>query len=108
MFADGVSLDMSHAFLRQVSTRDPEAVHVVIWDQAGFHQNTDTKLDQLPPNVRIISLPPYSPELNPVEKLGDLITDRIGNILYDILSDIEAAIARNSIPSGIVQSAFEN
>ena len=98
MFADGVSLDMSHAFLRQISTRDPEAVHVIIWDQAGFHQNTDTSLDQLPPNVRIISLPPYSPELNPVEKLGDLIRDRIGNILYDTLTDIEAAISEKLHP----------
>ena len=38
---------MSHAFLRQISPRDPEAVHVAIWDQAGFHQNTETALDQL-------------------------------------------------------------
>jgi transposase len=84
---------MSNAFLRQMSTRHPDAVHVIIWDQAGFHQNTDTSLDQLPLNVPIISLPPYNPELNPIEKLADLIGDRIGNIHYVTLTDIEATIS---------------
>jgi hypothetical protein len=45
MFADGVSLRMSNAFLRQLGALDPEAVHVVIWDQAGFHENTETPLE---------------------------------------------------------------
>jgi transposase len=98
MFADGVSLNMSHAFLQQLGARDTEAVHVVIWDQAGFHQNTHTPLDALPANVRILSLPPYCPELNPVEKLGDLIKDRIGNTLYDSLAAIEAAISEKLRP----------
>lgn len=98
MFADGVSLEMSHAFLRQLGARDPQAVHVVIWDQAGFHQNTETPIEELPSNVRIVSLPPYSPELNPVEKLGDLIKDPIGNILYETLPDIEAAISEKPRP----------
>jgi transposase len=98
MFADGVSLGMSHAFLRQLSARDADAVHVVIWDQAGFHQNTETPLEELPSNIRILSLPPYSPELNPVEKIGDLIKDRIGNILYDTLPDIEPAISEKLRP----------
>jgi len=80
---------MSHAFLRQISTRDPEAVHVIIWDQAGFHQNTDTSLDQLPPNVRIISLPPYCPELNPVERFGGLLKAAVGNRLCSTLPRLE-------------------
>jgi hypothetical protein len=50
------------------------------------------------PNVRIISLPSYSPQLNPVEKLGDLIKDRIGNIHYVILTDIEATISEKFHP----------
>jgi hypothetical protein len=97
-FADGVSLVMSNAFLRQISTRHPDAAHVIIWDQAGFHQNTDTSLDQLPLNVRIISLLSYSPQLNRVEKLGDLIKDRIGNIHYVTLTDIEATISEKIPP----------
>lgn len=33
----------------------------------------------LPENVRIIALSAYSPELNPIEKLWDIIKDRICN-----------------------------
>ena len=32
---------------------------------------------RLPAKVRLLSLPPYGPELNPVENLGDLVKDAI-------------------------------
>ena len=42
-------------------------VHVfMIWDQAAFHMSKKVKV---PRNVTVIPLPPYSPQLNPVEKL---------------------------------------
>jgi transposase len=36
-------------------------------DQAGRHKSTSLKV---PENIILKSLAPYSPELNPVEKLG--------------------------------------
>ena len=45
----------------------PAGVHaVLIWDGAGFHTGADVVV---PSNVSLIQLPPYSPELNPVENL---------------------------------------
>jgi len=38
----------------------------MIWDQAGFHTSKNVRL---PDNVTLIPLPPYSPQLNPIEKL---------------------------------------
>ena len=38
----------------------------MIWDQAGFHTSKNVRL---PENVTLIHLPPYSPQLNPIEKL---------------------------------------
>jgi transposase len=58
---------MVNVFLRQFAAETNPAVHVVlIWDQAGFHCAGDL---QVPPNMTILPLPPYSPELNPVENL---------------------------------------
>jgi hypothetical protein len=37
----GVSLEMSQLFLTHLSTQTPQAEHVVIWDQAGFHPRAD-------------------------------------------------------------------
>ena len=96
LFMPQVSLYSSLAFLRQISQEDSRSQHVVIWDQAGFHQHEgDTSL---PANVKIIDLPPYSPELNPVEKIGDFIKDRIANTAWQTLDSIEAAIEEELRP----------
>lgn len=52
-------------FLEQFSRGLPAGVHaVLIWDGAGYHTGGDLVV---PGNVSLIQLPPYSPELNPVE-----------------------------------------
>src|SRR5881275_1495058 len=54
-------------FLEQFSRELPAGVHaVLIWDGAGYHTGGDLVV---PANVSLIQLPPYSPELNPVEDL---------------------------------------
>ena len=67
--------------------RDPAALHVVIQDQAGFHLPAHDP--RVPQNLRLLPLPPYSPELNPVEKLGDLVKDRVCNRIYPNLRRLE-------------------
>jgi len=46
----------------------------------------------MPYNVRIILLPPYSPELNPVEKLWDQIKDAICNQVFATIQALQATI----------------
>jgi len=54
-------------FLEQFTRETDPDVHVVLlWDKAGFHTSNDLKV---PPNITIVPLPAYSPELNPVENL---------------------------------------
>jgi hypothetical protein len=50
-------------FSRQLA---PDAHAVLIWDGAGFHTSHSLVV---PANVALIRLPPYSPELNPIENL---------------------------------------
>jgi hypothetical protein len=73
----GVSLELSRLFLERLAARDPDAEHVVIWDQAGFHPQPG--LHELPARVHVLPLPPYSPELNPVEVIGDGISFQQSN-----------------------------
>ena len=40
---------------------------IIIIDNAGFHSLTKYKIPQ---NIKLIRIPPYSPELNPSEKYG--------------------------------------
>ena len=92
----GVSLELSSLFLEQLAARDPDAEHVVIWDQAGVHPQP--QLHTLPVHVHLIALPPYSPELNTVEIIGDLIKDRIANTLWATLDDLEEALGEELRP----------
>jgi transposase len=91
-----VSLGMSRMFLEQLAASDPQAEHIVIWDQAGFHPNP--KLHAVPARIHLLPLPPYSPELNPVEAIGDVIKDRIGNTLWATLDALETAIGEELRP----------
>ena len=91
-----VSLEMSRLFLERLAARDPAAEHVVIWDQAGFHPQSH--LHELPAHVHLLPLPPYSPELNPVEIIGDVIKDRIANTLWATIQALEDALGEELRP----------
>lgn len=56
-----------NAFLREFSAAIAVGVQaVLVWDGAGYHTSGSL---QVPANVSLIKLPPYSPELNPIENL---------------------------------------
>ena len=92
----GVSRELRRLFLERLAARDPQAEHVVIWDQAGFHPQAD--LHELPAHIQLLALPPYSPELNPVEMIGDVIKDRIAKTLWPTLEALEEAIGEELRP----------
>ena len=93
LFSPTVNKHADKTFLEQISRRDPYAIHVVIGDGAGFHHRDGGKgSDQLPKNIRLLTLPAYSPELNPVEKLWDMMKDVTCNTVYETLEDMEHAI----------------
>ena len=67
LIAPHVNTAAMNVFLEQFSRELPPGVHgVMILDRAGFHTS---KAMSVPGNVSLIHLPPYSPELNPVENL---------------------------------------
>ena len=60
-------------FLREVSDRHNDELIIMVLDGAGWHRAKD--LD-VPENMRLIFLPPYSPQLNPVEHIWDEIREK--------------------------------
>jgi len=84
-----VGLDLTHAFLEQIAASDQQAHHVIIWDQAGFHHRAGDP--RLPSRVHVLPLPAYSPELNPPERLWDMIKDHLCNRVYQSIEDLEDA-----------------
>lgn len=96
LFTPAIDREIHALFLKQIAASDPLALHVVIADQAGFHLPPHDP--RLPGNLRILPLPPYSPELNPVERFGGLIKAAIANRLYPSLRRLEEHIAAATRP----------
>jgi transposase len=61
-----VDAEIVNTYLRELSEAYSDKNILLIWDQAGYHRSKDL---QIPSNITIEPLPPYSPELNPAERL---------------------------------------
>jgi len=96
LFTPSLNKQWDHCFLKQIGRSDPDAVHVVIGDGAGFHHRQGQ--EELPDNVKIITLPAYCPELNPTEKLWDIVKDGICNIDWPDLRALEDKITERIRP----------
>lgn len=91
-FLPSVSLELSGGFLQQLADSDVQAEHVVIWDQAGFHPRPGVAA--LPARIHLLPLPPYSPELNPVEGLWDQTQDVTSNRHFASLDELEETLTQ--------------
>lgn len=62
-----LNTEVINIFLEQFSQTLAHDDHaVMVWDGAGFHRSRRL---QVPHNITLVQLPPYSPELNPIENL---------------------------------------
>jgi transposase len=67
-----VNASVFELFLDEVSARHLSEYIVMFLDGASWHK---TKKLALPSNMKMVFLPPYSPELNPAEHLWDCIRE---------------------------------
>lgn len=73
--ADGVSTQIMNIHLDLIAKAIPLNKHaVLIMDQAGWHSKSNELI--VPSNITILNLPPYSPELNPVERLWKWLKEK--------------------------------
>ncbi len=85
-----LNTDVINVFLEQFAATLTEDEHaVMLWDGAGFH--TSKRL-QVPDNITLIQLPPYSPELNPIENLWHYLKSHYwSNRTYEDYDELEQA-----------------
>ncbi len=87
-----VSEQAMSIFLREVSDRHPEEFILMIMDGAGWHK---AKALKVPANMALTFLPPYSPELNPVEHIWDSIRENdFSNAVFNSIESVEDRLAR--------------
>ena len=80
------SMTMS-LFLDEVSQRHPDDYILMVLDGAGWHKAADLVV---PRNMKLLRLPPYSPQLNPVEHIWDELREKsFPNLVFHDLDALE-------------------
>lgn len=82
-----INTEAMNLHLCEINTQVTTGAHaVVILDQAGWHKTHDP---DLPDNIRLLFLKPYSPELNPIENLFQFLRHNFLNArVYDTYDNI--------------------
>ena len=97
---------MNH-HLSEISSQVAADAHaVVILDRAGWHRSQGIVL---PGNITLLELPPYSPELNPVEWVwhylrSHWLANSVFRSLADIMDACEMAWNRFATDHGLIRS----
>lgn len=74
-------------FLDEVSARHPSERIIMVIDGASWHRSEALKP---PHNIYLLKLPPYAPELNPVEHIWDELREKFfHNRVFDSLEALE-------------------
>ena len=85
MIANDMRTPNMSRFLRQVSRAHPKQFVIMVLDGASTHKSKDLKI---PSNVALIILPPYSPELNPSERVWNVLRrDYVANRYFPTLDE---------------------
>ncbi len=98
---DGVSTEIFEAYLHKFSLHRPDQAKIVVIDNAGFHS---TKNIEIPENIILLRIPPYSPELNPCEQVWAYIKSRYKNKVFadiNLLKEWLHSIVKSMKPSTI-------
>jgi transposase len=80
---DYVNAQTTVAFFDQLKVAYPIApsIHIIL-DQSGYHRSQLVKDEALKRNIVLHYLPPYSPNLNPIERLWKVMNENVRNNVF--------------------------
>ena len=109
----GAALVLLHAnphamnlHLAEVGRQVTEGAHaVLVCDGAGWHRSG--RRLRVPKNLALLRLPPYSPELNPVENVWDYLRDnKLSNSVFDAYETVvDRCCATRTAPAITMRTA---
>ena len=83
---NGVDNRIFEAYLWEFSKQDPREYKIVVIDNAAFHA---TKNIEIPENIYLLRIPPYTPELNPCEQIWQYIKQRYKNRNFNSMGELK-------------------
>ena len=82
--------DCFQYFLEKCAEAFPESLNLLVLDNGRFHQAKSLKI---PENIVLLFLPPYSPELNPIERLWQDLKAKLFTQTYQTIEDMQAKVS---------------
>ncbi len=79
-------------FLNEFSKQEPTELKVMVLDNGAFHKS---KSLIIPHNIILLFLPPYSPELNPAEKVWWLLKREFVCQTFENMDDLNKHIGKS-------------
>jgi hypothetical protein len=90
-----INTEAMNEHLKEISTQVAQGAHaMILCDQAGWHQPGERL--RVPDNITLLPLPPYSPELNPMENVWEYLrANKLSSLVWEtteaIMDACEAA-----------------
>ena len=84
-----LTADCFQCFINKFSEAFGETLNLLVLDNGRFHH---AKSMEIPENVVLLFLPPYSPELNPIERLWQDLKAKLFTQSYKALEDIQTKV----------------
>jgi transposase len=98
-----LNADMFQLFLDAFAQAFPDSLNILLLDNSGTHKALELTL---PENIRLVFLPPYCPELNPIERVWRDLKDALAwqqfpnlDAQQDYLSNLLQGYAPHTIQS---------
>lgn len=91
---DKVEADTIALFLTQLRKKHPDKKMIhIIWDNAGYHRDIRVQEFSKALGIRLHYLPPYSPNLNPIERLWKIMHECVTyNQYYEKFEDFKYSV----------------
>ena len=83
---NGVNSKIFEKYLKALSEYKPKEYKVVIIDNAGFHSVRNI---EIPENIYLLRIPPYTPELNPCEQIWQYLKKRYKNKNFETINQLK-------------------
>jgi len=80
-------------YLDEFAKENPDELKIIVLDNGAFHK---AKRLIIPDNISLIFLPPYSPELNPAEKVWAKFKRDFTNRLFHTLDELKLYVCELS------------
>jgi transposase len=105
---EGTTSEIFYEYIKSFSEYKKDEMKIIVIDNAGFHSLA--KYD-IPENIAFIRIPPYSPELNPSEKIWAYIKKDYKNKVFENLENVKNWLhdfIKNNLPVNQILSITHN